>query len=78
VRKPQNGYVDGCRPLRGLPLFLLRLTWGFAPLHPRLYAVATLRGLTTQSFRRPVQNLQRLIGRNNFAVSPFPSYSFRS
>jgi hypothetical protein len=36
----------GCRPLRGLFIVLQR-SWGFAPLHPRLYAIAALRGLKT-------------------------------
>jgi hypothetical protein len=35
-------------PARGLFL-ILQLTWGFAPLHPRLYAIAALRGLNANS-----------------------------
>src|SRR6267378_5988145 len=29
--------------------FLLEQSWGFAPLHPRLYAIAALRGLSANS-----------------------------
>jgi len=35
--------MKGCRPLRGAPVF--HGSWGSASLHPRLYAVAALRGL---------------------------------
>ena len=35
------------RPLRGLFKFCHTGSWGFTALHPRLYAVARYRGLTT-------------------------------
>ena len=34
------------RTLRALELHNRRQPWGSAPLHPRLYAIATLRGLS--------------------------------
>src|SRR5882724_491496 len=37
--------MNGCRPLRGLLRCVLRQSWGSAALHPRLYAIAALRGL---------------------------------
>src|SRR5882672_7843867 len=37
--------MNGCRPLRELLRCVLPQSWGSAALHPRLYAIAALRGL---------------------------------
>ena len=36
-------------------------SWGFAPLHPRLYAIATLRGLKTKTLYQLVQSFLEYI-----------------
>jgi len=40
---------EGLLPTSRALIFLLQISWGSASLHPRLYAVATLRGLKQKS-----------------------------
>src|SRR6267378_3815468 len=71
--------MGGCRPLRGLS-HLLQRSWGSAPLHPRLSAIAALRGLNANSsatcsefsrvYQKDLSNSRRTNGRNEGTHSP--------
>lgn len=51
---------DGCHPLRGLAVWLL-ITWGFASLHPRLYACARFAGSNPHPPTQPLSTNTALI-----------------
>ena len=36
--------------------FVVQRSWGSAPLHPRLYAIAALRGLSTKPFTNLIKS----------------------